>query len=112
MLATASAFLAPLTALEESAPFPVPLNHFYRVIDSATYADLASSRFLRAEFAPCEERTTVRSDRTYTGLYFYGVYTYFEFFDAGQETARRLGDSGIAFGLELPGASRTLQARL
>src|SRR5262249_50865071 len=62
----------------------------------------------RKEFAPSETRTTVRADRTYTGLYFYGVNTYFEFFDVAKEP-RRLGDSAIAFGVDEAGAEQKLQ---
>src|SRR5215472_17199971 len=91
-----------------SMQFPVYLNHFYLTLDHATYAAIQSSDFLRREFAVTEERTTVRKDRTYTGLYFYGTHTYFEFFDADKETQRRVGDSAIAFGVEEPGASETL----
>lgn len=92
-------------------PFPVPLNHFFLTVDHETFKAIQSSDFLRKEFAPNEERTTVRRDMTYTGLYFYGVNTYFEFFDASQEKSRKVGDSGIAFGVEQAGALQTLQAR-
>src|SRR5262245_14325468 len=92
----------------EPLPFRVPLNHFYLVLDSKTYADIENSAFLRKEFAPSETRTTVRADRTYTGLYFYGVNTYFEFFDVAKEP-RRLGDSAIAFGVDEAGAEQKLQ---
>lgn len=88
--------------------FPVFLNHFYLTLDHATYTAIETSEFLRREFAVTEERTTVRKDRTYTGLYFYGTHTYFEFFDADKETRRRVGDSAIAFGVEEPGASEKL----
>jgi len=88
--------------------FPVFLNHFYLTLDHATFTAVQSNPFLRREFAITEERTTVRKDRTYTGLYFYGTHTYFEFFDADKETQRRVGDSAIAFGVEEPGASETL----
>lgn len=92
----------------EPSPFRVPLNHFYLVLDSKTYADIENSAFMRKEFAPSETRTTVRADRTYTGLYFYGVNTYFEFFDIAKEP-RRLGDSAVAFGVEEAGAEQKLQ---
>ena len=84
------------------------LNHFYLTLDHATYLAIENNQFLRREFAATEQRTTVRKDRTYTGLYFYGTNTYFEFFDADQETRRRVGDSAIAFGVEEPGASEKL----
>jgi len=88
--------------------FPVYLNHFYLTLDHATFTAVQSDPFLRREFAVTEERTTVRKDRTYTGLYFYGTNTYFEFFDADTETQRRVGDSAIAFGVEEQGASDKL----
>jgi hypothetical protein len=95
----------------KAMPFAVPLNHFYLTLDHDTFQAIQSSAFLRKEFAPSEERTTVRKDMTYTGLYFYGVNTYFEFFDASQEKSRKAGDSGIAFGAEQVGATQILQAR-
>lgn len=92
----------------EPLPFRVLLNHFYLVLDSKTYADIENNPFMRKDFAPSESRTTVRADRTYTGLYFYGINTYFEFFDLAKEP-RRLGDSAIAFGVETEGAAKQLQ---
>jgi hypothetical protein len=92
--------------------FPVFLNHFYLTLDHATYAAIQGSPFLRREFAVTEERTTVRKDRTYTGLYSYGTNTYSEFFDAEKETRRRVGDSAIAFGVEEAGASEKLSQAL
>lgn len=91
---------------------PVFLNHFYLVIDSATYKDIAQSAFLHSEFAVTEQRTTVRTDRSYTGLYFYGTNTYFEFFDEASDTSRQLGDSGIAFGVDQSGELEALNASL
>jgi hypothetical protein len=96
----------------EALPFSVYLNHFFLVIDSATYADIEKSDFLRKEFAANESRTTKRTDITYTGLYFYGVNTYFEFFDVSKETTRKLGDTGLAFGVEAEGAMKVLQTRM
>jgi hypothetical protein len=93
-------------------PFPILLNHFYLVLDSVTYAAFEGDRFLREEFAVSEQRTTVRTDRTYTGLYFYGANTYFEFFDVAKDPGYRVGDSGIAFGVEQPGAVGSLENRM
>jgi len=67
--------------------------------------------FLRNQLAPNEIRTTHRTDRSYTGLYFYGEKTYFEFFDVTTETNRKAGDSAIAFGLEQEGETTLLQER-
>lgn len=88
--------------------FPVPLNHFYVVLDPVTYKAIENSDFLRGQFAPSEIRTTVRTDMSYTGLYFYGTNTYFEFFDASNSAMGGLGASGIAFGVEQPGALQAL----
>ena len=90
----------------------VPLNHFYVTVDADTYKAIESSSFLREEFAPFEQRTTVRKDMTYTGSYFYGVHTYFEFFEVGRSLGRVPGASAIAFGVEVPGASPLLRERL
>lgn len=93
--------LGMLTQSEAKSRLPqVFLNHFYVVIDSATYKDIEQSPFLRREFAVTEQRTTVRTDRTYTGLYFYGTNTYFEFFDVSSDTSRQVGFSGIALGVD------------
>ncbi|WP_428660619.1 DUF5829 family protein [Runella sp.] len=92
-------------------PFTVLLNHFYLTIDASTYRAISRSRFLREHFAPNEIRTTHRTDRSYTGLYFYGAKTYFEFFDVTTETTRHIGDSAIAFGLEHKGVTTLLQQK-
>jgi hypothetical protein len=97
-------FRAPKT---ESLP-PVFLNHFYVVLDSVTYRAIEEDMFLRKHFAINEGRTTVRADQTYTGLYFYGTNTYFEFFDVANSPRPRVGDSGIAFGVDHPGAIEDL----
>jgi hypothetical protein len=76
-------------------PAPVFLNHLFVVVDPETYAALAASTFLREIFAVSEERTTVRADRTYTGLYFYGERTYFEFLKPGSYVG-----TGLALGVE------------
>jgi hypothetical protein len=107
----ASAMLVALTLLlggsnpgrvKNSSP-PVFLNHFYIVLDSATYHDIERSPFLRREFAATERRTTVREDMSYTGLYVYGANTYFEFFDVSNSPSPRVGDSGIGFGVDQAG---------
>jgi hypothetical protein len=88
------------------------LNHFFLTVDAESYNAIQSSPFLRGEFAPFEQRTTVRQDITYTGSYFYGAHTYFEFFEAGRGSGRVLGASGIASGVEATGASLRLKPRL
>ena len=102
-------FASPGRGEEPKKPsFRVPLNHFYVVLDPATYKAIESSDFLRGQFAPSEIRTTVRTDMSYTGLYFYGTNTYFEFFDASNSAMGGAGASGIAFGVEQPGALQSL----
>lgn len=91
---------------------PVPLNHLYVVVDSATYAAMRADTFMRHAFAPSEERTTVRTDQTYTGLYFYGIHTYFELFDVGTSVGGRVGDYGLAFGVEQVGGIAALLSAL
>jgi len=90
----------------------VYLNHFFLTLDGESYNAMQSSAFLRDEFAPFEQRTTVRQDTTYTGSYFYGEQTYFEFFEAGRGLGRAVGASGIAFGVEAAGASLRLKPGL
>jgi Family of unknown function (DUF5829) len=79
------------------------LNHFYIALDHETYTAIEGSEFLKSEFATFEKRTTVRGDRTYTAIYFYGSHTYFEFFDAAVEK-QKPGESGIAFGIDEEGS--------
>lgn len=105
--------LGMLTSNEAKSKLPqVFLNHFYVVIDSATYKEIEQSAFLRREFAVTEQRTTVRTDRSYTGLYFYGTNTYFEFFDVASDTSRQVGFSGIALGVDQPGELQAVAREL
>ena len=88
------------------------LNHFYVVLDSPTYKAVEDDAFLRQYFAVNEKRTTTNADMTYTGLYFYGFNTYFEFFDIGNSPKDCVGDSAIAFGVDQPGSIKVLQEKL
>jgi Family of unknown function (DUF5829) len=90
----------------------VYLNHFFLTLDAESYQAIQAAPFLRDEFAPFEQRTTVRQDTSYTGSYFYGAHTYFEFFEAGSGLGRMTGASGVAFGVEAAGASQRLKPRL
>jgi hypothetical protein len=90
----------------------VLLNHLYYVPDAETYAALRAAPFLKEGFAAREERTTVRPDMTYSGLYFYGRDTYFEFLEPGSSQGFEAGASGVALGLEVPGATARTRARL
>jgi len=99
------------------APHPdslpqVFLNHFYVVLDSPTYNAIEEDGFLRKHFAVNEKRTTTNAEISYTGLYFYGINTYFEFFDIGNSPKGRVGDSAIAFGVDQPGAIKILREKL
>lgn len=95
----------------DSSP-QVFLNHFYVVLDSPTYKAIEENAFLRKHFAVNEKRTTTNAEMTYTGLYFYGINTYFEFFDIGNSPKDCVGDSAIAFGVDQPGAIKVLQKKL
>jgi hypothetical protein len=97
---------------EQQLSFAVPLNHFYLVLDGPTYNEILNNEFLKTQFAPLEQRTTVRRDQVYTGLYLYGQHTYFEFFNSGVEKARKLSDTGLAFAIEQPGGAKPVQAVL
>jgi Family of unknown function (DUF5829) len=108
--ATLGIFL--LGMLTSNHAMSVFLNHFYVVVDSATYKDIEQSPFLRKEFAVTEQRTTVRTDRSYTGLYFYGTNTYFEFFDVSSDSSRQIGFSGIAFGVDQSGELQAISRAL
>ncbi len=88
------------------------LNHLYYIPDPDTYAAIVDSGFLNGDFGVFEERTTVRPDRTYTGRYFYGRNTYFEFLQPEPDKGFNPGNTGIAFGVEDKGASQVLAATL
>ena len=60
-------------------------------------------------FAPFEARTTVRNDKSYTGIYWYGRRTYFELFEPPEQGP--VGASGLALGVEEPGASASVRQR-
>ena len=90
----------------------VDLNHVYRVLDKDTFAAIDHSDFLRAEFGQFERRTTKSGDDSWTGLYFYGESTYFEFLAADPKRDRPVGQSGVAFGIEQDGGSRAVRTAL
>src|SRR5688500_11025864 len=87
---------------------PVSLNHFFVIVDSVIYIEIVASAFLRQEFAVRERRTTVRTDTSYTALYFLGANTYFEFFDAADRHAAQFSGSGVAFGVDESGGLHAL----
>ncbi|MCC7153458.1 MAG: hypothetical protein IT161_02725 [Bryobacterales bacterium] len=86
----------------------VYLNHFYATVDPETYSAIENSSFIRNTFAVFEQRTTIREDRTYTGIYLYGDHNYFEFFEAGKDQSPT--PVGVAFGVEESGALSRLAA--
>lgn len=97
---------------DPSTPMPVHLNHFFTVLDRVTYQAIEASDFMTREFAPNEYRKTVRGDRSYAGLYFYGKNTYFEFFDDESRGPGSLGFSMLALGVDQRGELSRLQAKL
>ncbi len=91
---------------------PVYLNHLLVFVDRYTYRALSASGFLNEYFACSEERTThdQATGMSWTGRYFYGRHTYFEFMNPDKTSwAPR---DGLAFGIESEGGSATLARRL
>src|SRR5580658_2750188 len=98
-------FAAPLLLGFTMTTSPAPgLNHFYVILDHDTFAAIEQNAFLKEQFAVFEKRTTVRTDKTYTGIYFYGHETYFEMLDAATADLS-LGHAGMAFGDDAPGGT-------
>ncbi len=100
-------------------PPDICLNHFYLLLDQAEFRSIGDCRFLVDEFAVGEARTTLaNSGDTWTGIYFYGQSTYFEFLDAsalwlgGATGPIAPGGVGLALGTEtVGGSSRLLDQR-
>ncbi|MFN7921405.1 MAG: DUF5829 family protein [Bryobacteraceae bacterium] len=90
------------------AAAPVFLNHFFLTLDAPTFRAIRDSAWMQREWAPFEQRTTRRNDTSYTGIYFYGRNTYFEFFQEGEAEGKPAGACGVAFGVEQPGAAKAL----
>ena len=90
----------------------VYLNHLLIFLDADTYRAIGASGFLNGHFACCEERTThdQATGMSWTGRYYYGRETYFEFMDPGRTSwAPR---DALAFGIEQEGGSEELAGRL
>ncbi len=87
-------------------------NHLFFAPDAETYAALSKAPILRKGFAAHEERTTKRPDMSYSGLYFYGQNTYFEFLEPTEGSVHKVGSTGVAVGLERQGATAGVKARL
>jgi hypothetical protein len=94
-----------LTApLDAQRPAPVlTLNHLYAVLDSVTYAEVAASPFLTAQFAGFKSRTPAT---------WFGKHTFLEFFDPHGFDGAQVGDVGIALGAEEPGAVAVIARRM
>ena len=107
--------LAALTLIAATSETKMPvvyLNHVYRVLDPETFRAAEASDYLRTTFAAFERRTTKSGDDTWTGLYFYGESTYFEFLAADPKRDRPVGQSGLAFGIEEEGGSKSVRKAL
>lgn len=106
--------LAGCSPVPESArPYlpPVFLNHFYAVVDRETYEAIGASDFLRTEFAAFEQRSTLTGDgESWTGTYFYGRETYFEFFATSSEDPD--GVAGIGLGVDGAGELEAVKSSL
>ena len=79
------------------------LNHLLVFVDELTYLQIASCDFLNKVFAPSEQRSTIdaANNASWTGCYFYGASTYFEFMDPAATTWRPV--DGIALGVDESG---------
>ncbi len=90
----------------------VYLNHLLIFLDAETYRSIGASGFLNEHFACSEERTThdQATGMSWTGRYYYGRETYFEFMDPDRTSwAPR---DALAFGIEQEGGSEELAGRL
>lgn len=90
----------------------VYLNHLLIFVDQDTYASLAACSFLNGDFAPSEQRQTVdeANGAYWTGHYFYGNQTYFEFMDPDATTWRPI--DGVAFGVDEEGSGPIVHNQL
>jgi len=102
-------------AVDDESTLKVYLNHFFLLVDSATYKDIVASNFIKNEFAHFEERTTVvNNNESYSGAYIYGENTYFELFDEAK-SQRFMPQgliSGIALGVEKKDEIKIIQKKL
>lgn len=89
----------------------LPLNHLYVILDAESFRAVRDHPFLRGPFGWWEHRTTVRPDLKYTGTYFYGRHTYFEFLESGNIPGLLAGNSGLALGVEEAGGLEALMKR-
>lgn len=90
----------------------VYLNHLLIFVDIDTYRAISASDFLNRHLAWSEERTT-RDEATgmsWTGCYFYGHHTYFEFMNP--EATSWAPRDGIAFGVDEENADISVERAL
>lgn len=100
--------LALLAAVKENSPV-VGLNHLTLVPDSATFAAITASPFLRDTFALFDARPEGRADGTRVALL--GRSTYVEFLRPGSG-GEAAGTSRLALGTDERGALRTVAKNL
>lgn len=105
-----------LTACTEDTPTTLAgpgdqafLNHVYTVLDQETFAAIGNEPFMRDLFAATYSKTIEADGESWTGLYVNGEVSYLEFFEPS--IADEVGDSGVAFGVETPGAIDRLAGR-
>lgn len=91
---------------------PIYLNHLLIFVDIETYRAIVHSDILKQQFAWSEDRTThdEATGMSWTGCYFYGQHTYFEFMNP--EATSWAPRDGIAFGVEKENASLGIENRL
>ena len=86
------------------------LNHVYTVLDSETFEAIRHEPFVSDGFAATESQTTQSDGSSWTGFYLYGDVSYLELFEP-EGAGEAVGDSGIGFGVETPGAIDRLATR-
>ncbi len=83
---------------KEVEPVDVFLNHVYVVVDSTTYEDIASSKFIIHEFADFIQATSSTEDEdSWTGTYLSGKKTYLEILNAAQRDNSNASFCGLGF---------------
>lgn len=102
-LAPLSLLLAVATLTAQRPAPAVTLNHLYAVLDSVTYAEVAASPFLTAQFAGYRGRSPVT---------WFGKHTFLEFFDPHGFEGALVGDIGIALAVEEGGGVAAIARRV
>ncbi len=87
------------TAAAALAAPRVVFNHAYFYVDSATYASLRTSAFVRDSFAVVREATVSDGGHSWSALYLFGRRSYLEVYRAGAGTPPA-GTVAIAFGVD------------